>query len=437
MNRFKEIKACRICGNQDFLPIIDLGSQVLSGIFPDKDDVVVPSTPLDVLKCDDSSSPEACGLVQLRHSADVEEMYGTTYGYYSSLSASMVTHLNTILEKLSNFQTLERGDYVLDIGCNDGTLLGLISTPGVHRVGIDPSSKKFLEKFDDDISVICDFFSHDLVQKKVPDASFSQITAIAMFYDLDEPGAFLRGVSELLAEDGIWALELAYLPSMLSNLVYDQICHEHVTYPSFRQIERLANDADLRVLDVSLNDVNGGSFLIVGCRSDNSSYIENSSVESIRIGEKALKERSELNIFAERVEEHKRDVRQFLLTAAENGQTVMGYGASTKGNIVLNHCEVGRDLISAVCDANPEKWGRVTPGSKIPIISKEEMRARKPDILFVLIWHFYEEVLKDEERFIREGGKIVFDLPRIHTVDKSNYEDHLRRGFSRFSFAQL
>ena len=435
MNRYEEKTACRICGNKELFPVLNLGKQVLSGIFPDDSNVVIPSTPLEVLKCDDTSSPEACGLVQLRHSADVEEMYGTTYGYHSSLSNSMVTHLNGILEKLSCIRSLREGDRILDIGCNDGTLLGLIKTPGVHRVGIDPSSRKFLEKFDNDISVICDFFSHDLVLKKVPDASFSQITAIAMFYDLDEPGEFLRDVGRLLSDDGIWALELAYMPSMLTNLVYDQICHEHVTYPALRQIERLAKDADLRILDVSLNDVNGGSFLIVGCRGDNSSYIENSSVKSIRMSESILNEKKELEIFADRIQDHRRDVRQFLLGAAENRQSVIGYGASTKGNIVLNYCGVGNDLLTAVCDANPEKWGRVTPGSQIPIISKEEMRARKPDILFVLIWHFYEEVLKDEERFIREGGRIVFDLPQVHIVDESNYDDHLKSGFSRYSFS--
>jgi hypothetical protein len=256
-----------------------------------------------------------------------------------------------------------------------------------------------------------------------------------MFYDLDEPGEFLRDVGRLLSDDGIWALELAYIPSMLTNLVYDQICHEHVTYPALRQIERLAKDADLRILDVSLNDVNGGSFFIVGCRGDNSSYVENSSVKSIRMSESILNEKKELKIFADRIQNHRRDVRRFLLGAAENRQSVIGYGASTKGNIVLNYCGVGNDLLTAVCDANPEKWGRVTPGSKIPIISKEEMRARKPDILFVLIWHFYEEVLKDEERFIREGGRIVFDLPQVHIVDESNYDEHLKSGFTRYSFS--
>ena len=437
MNQYTEKTACRICGNQDFLPVVNLGNQVLSGIFPDNGDIVIPSTPLDVLKCDDTSSPEACGLVQLRHSADVKEMYGTTYGYYSSLSKSMVTHLDGILSKLSSVRTLHEGDRVLDIGCNDGTLLGLIQTPGVHRVGIDPSSTKFLDKFESDITVICDFFSFQSVQNKVPGATFSQITAIAMFYDLDEPSAFLKDVRQLLCDDGIWALELAYLPSMFTNLVYDQICHEHVTYPSFRQIERLAKDGGLRVLDVSLSNVNGGSFLIVGCRSENSSYTENKSVERVRTSERTLNEKKELDVFAQRISNHRKDVRRFLFGAAENGQSVIGYGASTKGNIVLNYCEVEENLMGSVCDANPEKWGRITPGSQIPIISKEEMRARKPDILFVLIWHFYEEVLRYEETFIRGGGKIVFDLPQIHIVDKNNYEEHLRLGFSRFSFSRL
>ena len=431
---YKEQVTCRVCGNERFVPIVDLGTQVLSGIFPEDSAVVIPATPLEVIKCDDTQNNNACGLVQLKHSANVEQMYGTTYGYYSSLSSSMVQHLTGILELLGGIRPLIPGDNVLDIGCNDGTLLNLITTPDVNRVGIDPSSAKFIDKFDPKIRLICDFFSDNAVREIAGDDKFSQITAIAMFYDLDHPLEFFQGIQRLLSPDGLWAIELAYLPAMLENLIYDQICHEHVTYPSFRQIEWLSGRAGLRVVDVRFNNVNGGSFLVIGCRSDNRAYQLCGSIAETQEKEKLLLEAKPFKRFRQRIKRHREDVRTFLESAKLDGKTVMGYGASTKGNIVLNYCDIGPTLLEAICDSNPEKWGRVTPGSKIPIIPKEEMRMRDPDILFVLIWHFHKEILIDEEDFIMKGGSIVFDLPKIHIVNKSNYEEHLVNGFSKYSF---
>jgi len=432
MKAYKKVKCCRICGNETLVPVLNLGDQVLSGIFPESSEQTIPITPLELVKCGESVDKNVCGLLQLRHSADVEEMYGTTYGYYSSLSSSMVDHLKDTFEKLIETRQLKVGDSVLDIGCNDGTFLKLVSTKGVEKVGIDPSSKKFLSRFADDTTVICDYFSHDAIKARMGNKRFQQITAIAMFYDLDNPLQFLRDIRLILAEDGIWAIELAYLPTMLTNLVYDQICHEHVTYPALRQIDWLATRAGLKIINVDFNDVNGGSFLVIGCCDDNNEYHVHKNVDLILQNESDLSSIVPFERFRKRIESHRQEVRQFFSKVVDEGKSVIGYGASTKGNIVLNYCGLGPSQLNAICDSNQEKWGRVTPGSNIPIISKQEMKKKKPDFLFVLIWHFHKEVLEDEYEYILQGGSIVFDLPKLHIVNLSNYEHHLRAGFSDY-----
>jgi NDP-4-keto-2,6-dideoxyhexose 3-C-methyltransferase len=431
---YKEVEFCRICGNREFDPVLDLGEQVLSGIFPASKKEIIPVTPLEVIKCSGSTTNDACGLVQLRHSADVEQMYGTTYGYYSSLSPTMVDHLQEILVKLSKYRDLEEGDAVLDIGCNDGTLLNQIKKSNITKVGIDPSSMKFQEKFDERTLLIPEYFSVDAVRKHAGNIQFKQVTAIAMFYDLDQPLAFFQDIKSLLADDGVWAIELAYLPSMLEYLIYDQICHEHVTYPSLTQIEWLAHRAGLQILDVEFNNVNGGSFFVVGSGSKSASRPNQDKIRQILIDEEPLKTSGPYELFNRRVLEHSQEISKFLRDVKAKGKTVIGYGASTKGNIVLNHCDVDEHLIEMIADENPEKWGRVTPGSRITIIPKRQMRDLKPDYLFVLIWHFYAEVLTDEREYIMNGGRIVFGLPRLHIVDKHNYEERLRSGFEEFKF---
>ena len=435
MKAYKEVKCCRICRNERLVPVLNLGNQVLSGIFPESSQQTIPITPLELVRCGENVGKKVCGLLQLRHSADVEEMYGTTYGYYSSLSSSMVGHLKDTLEKLNKARNLEAGDSVLDIGCNDGTFLKLVSTEGVEKVGIDPSSKKFISKYSSDTTVICDYFSHDAIKARMGDRKFQQITAIAMFYDLDNPLQFLQDIRSILAEDGIWAIELAYLPTMLKNLVYDQICHEHVTYPALSQIEYLTENAGLKIIDVEFNNVNGGSFLVIGSRDDSELFSRGSKIDKILENEKSLRQHNHFNIFRERIEKHRTTVLEFFQEQKLNKKSVIGYGASTKGNIVLNYCGLGPEVLSAICDANPEKLGRVTPGSNIPIISKEEMRDRDPDFLFVLIWHFHREVLEEEREYVGRGGKIVFDLPKLHIVDSSNYEYHLKTGFQDYQFS--
>lgn len=235
----KEVTHCRVCGNGNLIPIIDLGNQRLSGVFPHPEAQPPSFSPLQLVRCD-SRQAEACGLVQLKHEAAIEEMYGSTYGYHSSLSPTMESHLHEMVDGLIDFVEPEPGDVILDIGCNDGTLLNRCSGRGLRRIGIDPSSGKFLDRFQEDVEVVLGFFSERRVRCLIGDNSCKIITSIAMFYDLNDPVSFMEQIASLLAEDGVWALELSYLPLLLTNLTYDQICHEHLTYLAVRDIERMA-----------------------------------------------------------------------------------------------------------------------------------------------------------------------------------------------------
>ena len=271
-------RTCRICGNPNLVPVVDLGNQALSSVFPSPDAPDPSLSPLELIRCDNSSQPEACGLVQLRHTADLEEMYGTTYGYFSSISPTMVSHLTRKVDDLVAYVKPNPGDIELDIGCNDGTLLNHFGADsGLIRLGIDPSAEKFRSNYQPDIRVIYDFFSEEKVRTLIGSMQCKIITSIAMFYDLDDPLAFIRDISSLLTDDGVWALELSYLPLFLKQLSYDQTCHEHVTYLGLRQIEWMLRQCGLKTLEVSLNDMNGGSFYIyVG--KDNCPYVPNHSV---------------------------------------------------------------------------------------------------------------------------------------------------------------
>jgi NDP-4-keto-2,6-dideoxyhexose 3-C-methyltransferase len=427
---------CRICGNPNLKKIIDLGSQPLSGVFPRPAAPDPSISPLQLARCDVQARPGACGLVQLLHTAELNEMYGTTYGYYSSISPTMVSHLESKVRALVEFARPKPGDVVLDIGCNDGTSLNAYgSKAGLTRIGMDPSSKKFAGNFQPDIRVVYDFFSEKGARSLIGDKSCKIITSIAMFYDLDEPMKFMRDIRALLARDGVWALELSYLPLLLKQLTYDQICHEHVTYLGLRQMDWMMKNTGLKILDVTFNDMNGGSFHIVAGRDDGPYQPQTGKIQKL-LDEEALLDTDEPYArLRNRILTHRDDVREFFSTMKAAGKKVYGYGASTKGNIVLNYCGLGAGDLAAIGDRNPEKDGLVTPGARIPITSHEKLRELKPEYLFVLIWHFRKEVIRDEIALLKSGCKLVFDLPRLHVVDASNYERYLDRSFEDLAYS--
>ena len=421
---------CRICQSPNLKLIIDLNDQPLSGVFP-KPEVKDPSVaPLQLVRCGE------CGLVQLKHTPELSEMYGATYGYYSSISPSMVKHLQGKVHGLVELARPKPGEVVLDIGCNDGTLLNAYGVNAkLDRIGMDPSAKKFSHNHQPDIRVVYDFFSEKGARTLIGDKSIKIISSIAMFYDLDDPISFMRDIRALLAKDGVWAVELSYLPLLLKQLTYDQICHEHVTYLGLRQMDWMMKKVGLKVLDVTFNDMNGGSFYIIAGREDGPYQPQTAKIQKI-LDEEAVLDTEEPYIrLRNRIMTHRDDVREFFATMRAAGKKVYGYGASTKGNIVLNYCNTQPGDLVAIGDRNPEKDGLVTPGTRIPIISQQKLRDLKPEYLFVLIWHFRREVIRDEIELIKNGCKLVFDLPRLHVVDASNYERYLERSFEDLAYS--
>jgi SAM-dependent methyltransferase len=413
---------CRICGSKALSKVLSLGDQYIAGSFagPDGKPPVSRRIPLDLVRCDPSQDQNACGLVQMRHSVPPRILY-RSYFYRSGINQSMRDHLAGISKFAEDTVKLEAGDLVVDIGCNDGTLLKSYRVPGIKRLGIDPSNMVEHARAAG-LEVVNDFFSVAALRSAYPVQKAKVITSIAMFYDLENPHSFVGDIKASLDEGGIWILELSYLPLMLKMNSFDTICHEHLEYYSLAPMERLFAEHDLEVVDVTLNDCNGGSFRIaVGHKGKVSASAEaRDRVQTLRIEEfeMALDTDAPYATFRKNIEKIRKDLRAFLVKAKKEKKLVHGYGASTKGNTTLQYIGVTSDLMPAVADRNPDKHGSFTIGTNIPIISEEESRRKKPDYYLVLPWHFMAEFKKREADFLRRGGKFLLPMPTVHVVGK-------------------
>jgi len=402
------VTRCRICGSERLEPVLDLGDQALTGVFPASADTAVPSGPLALLKCHGDGG---CGLVQLAHDYDLDELYGDHYGYRSGLNRSMIRHLHAKVDWLLERRPLERGDLVLDIGANDGTTLSRYPD-SVDRIGIDPTIAKFAEHYPPGIERVADFFDAGVFRRHAGARRARIVTSIAMFYDLPAPMRFVEDVASILADDGVWHLEQSYLPLMLERTSYDTVCHEHLEYYALGQIAWMADRAGLRITEVELNEVNGGSF---ACTLE-SGRGHAPAVEEMLRGEAWLGSLEPWRDFAARVDRHAEALPALLRRLRSEGASVYGLGASTKGNVVLQRCGIDASLLTAIAEINPDKYGCVTPGTRIPIVPEEDVRARDPDVLMVLPWHFRAGFEERERPFVERGGRLLFPLPEIDLV---------------------
>ena len=416
--KIKAIEECRICGNRDLIRVVNLGIQALSGRFPSADEPDPPKAPLELVKCDDSRDSRACGLLQLKHSVPLEELYSHDYGYRSGINQTMRMHLKGVVQRVQQMVDLCGGDVVLDIGSNDATLLKYYETPGLRRLGIDPAGEQFSEYYTEDIALISDYFSAANYFSVCPDKQAKVITSIAVFYDLEAPMDFVKDIGGILASDGIWVLEQSYMPAMLKANSFDTVCHEHLEYYSLKQIDWVLRKNDLRIFDVEFNDAYGGSFRVYACHS-NSVFESNQKLIDL-----AFSNEEELNLdserpyreFKERAFRIRDELYDFLTREKAKGKSIYIYGASSKGNVLLQFCNIDHTLITAAADRNPEKFGRRTPGTNIPIISEDEARKARPDYFLVLPWHFKTEFIEREADFLASDGKLVFPLPEIEVV---------------------
>ncbi len=408
---YNEITKCRISGSENLITVLSLGEQTLTGVFPKSEDEKITKGPVDMVWCPDG------GLLQLKQSYSLDEMYGDNYGYRSGLNQSMVDHLTQKIQTLEKLAKPSENDIVVDIGSNDATSLKAYQSK-CRKVGIDPTGKKFIEFYTDDIKLVPDFFSAANFESVYPGEKAKIITSIAMFYDLEDPAQFVRDIESVLAQDGIWHFEQSYMPAMLQTNSYDTLCHEHLEFYSLQVIKDLLENNGMRVIDVQTNDVNGGSFAITAGKKDGPFQSNNAVINWMLKQEKrmGLDTIEPYLAFAERMVQHKESLRDLIDSLVAAGKTIFGYGASTKGNVLLQYCNLTRKEIPYIAEVNPNKFGSFTPGTLIPIISEAEAKAMKPDYFLVLPWHFKHHILAREKEFLKNGGKFIFPLPEIEII---------------------
>ena len=409
---------CRICNSTQLSTIMSLGEQHIAAYTPRDSDPnpVLDKFPLELIRC---TEPD-CGLVQLRHSTPGDVLY-ERYFYRSGINKTMTENLKEIAIQAISKVELQYNDIVLDIGCNDGTLLKNYQGKNLRSVGIDPAKNMAEFSKECGADIIVDYFNSKSFTDHYGDEKAKIITSISMFYDLEDPNEFVSDIVNILAKDGVWVIELKYLPTMIFQNAFDNIVHEHIEYYHFSVLEYMLKKHGLKAVDVSLNDSNGGSIRVF-VKHANQLVDENSEKHllDLRSSEKKLN----LNTaqpyeeFFQRCKELKSKTMSFIKNEVRNGKKIHAYGASTKGNTILQYYELDEKLIDAIADRNPDKWYRKTIGTNLEIISEEKSRSLKPDYFLILPWHFLEEFREREQNFFKNGGKFIVPLPNFKIIEK-------------------
>jgi SAM-dependent methyltransferase len=411
-------KTCRVCGSSALTPVINLGEQYLQGSFvkPGKEEPPLRKISLSLVRCDPTKDEKACGLLQMEHTVPPEVLY-SAYWYRSGTNETMRNHLQGITEEAASLIGKSNAR-VLDIGCNDGTLLKCYPQNFI-KFGVDPSD--VAQEITGDITAIQDIFPSEELTKVLQGEKFDIITSIAMFYDLEDPVSFCKEIKKALAPGGLWVFEMSYMPSMLKMNSYDTICHEHLEYYSLAVLEYILKQADLKIVDAVLNDINGGSIRCYATHLDNFAFKKQEAVTRIKLLRQAefdmeLDTDKPYKNFQDRINVHKEQLVSLLKMLKKEGKSIHIYGASTKGNTILQWCGIDNRIIDVAAERNPDKYGAYTLGTDIPIVSEADSRAMKPDYYLVLPWHFKEEFLKREEEILQRGVGLIFPLPNVEII---------------------
>ena len=406
---------CRVCGSSSLKKVIDLGPQYLQGSFvkPGKE---MPSTRkigCSLVRCNPQEDENACGLLQMEHSVPSEILYAA-YWYRSGTNNTMRNHLKDIVDSVANTIPNIKHPLVLDIGCNDGTLLGYYPKNFI-KYGCDPSDVAQEVK---EATVVQDIFPSEELFKMLEGKKLDVITSIAMFYDLEDPVSFVKGISRFLAAKGVWVFEMSYMPRMLELDSYDTICHEHLEFYSLAVLEKILAMGGMKIFKISFNEINGGSIRCYATHKDNSRH---DSKENYQLINEIRHKEFDLELdtdkpyaaFQQRIEVLKTVLHKLLVDLKNEGKKVHVYGASTKGNTILQWCNIDHTLVEYAAERNPDKYGARTLGTDIPIISEEESRAMNPDYYLVLPWHFKAEFMEREKEALDKGTGFIFPVPRV------------------------
>lgn len=459
----KKINQCRICGSQNLKSVVNLGYQYIQGFFPKIGESVseAKGAEMSLVLCErdvaeplvltgDKNSGYGCGLLQTQYQLDPTQLY-TDYWYKSGTTATMTRHLRELVEEGLALLGQARGEGVVeqnlrvaDIGCNDGTLLSYYPK-NFSRFGVDPSNviptsgsasstSECGESSVEQPVFIQEFFPSKTLASAVGEGGLDLITSIAMFYDLEEPNAFCREIKRILAPSGLWLVEVSYMPRMVTEGWYDSICHEHVEYYSLSVLKDLFGRHGLKIVKAALNDINGGSILCFvthqGCDAFDDCGLTVVDGEQNLASLLAQEERAGLfnaqtfYDFQVAAEAHREQLHELIQVLVAQGKSIHLYGASTKGNTLLQWCNLDQSMIACAAERSPAKIGLMTVGTNIPIVSEEQSRRARPDYYLVLPWHFRPEILKREEEMLVHGTRFIFPFPSIEVVDGSEVGAH-------------
>ena len=398
---------CRNCKTVKVKKIFNLGKLYFTGKFPKKKSKLGKGE-LGLSFC------EKCSLVQLNKSYNSHYLFSEDYGYKTGINFTMRNHMQNVHKSVIKKVKLRKKDFILDIASNDGTLLNLFNN-NLNKVGVDPILQRYSKEYKNVKYKISDFFSYgSLIKNKIKN-KFKIITALSVFYDLDDPNLFLKDIEKILDDDGICLIEHADLYSIIKLNMFDTICHEHVAYYSSKIMIEMANKNNLRVFDLKKNSINGGSTQYLICKKYSERKTNHKLIKRFLDKEKklGLDKKKTIQNFYKTISKLKNDTIKIIEKIKNKNKTIIGYGASTKGNVLLQYYGLNKNQIPLIADRNPYKFGRYTPGTLIKIVSEKTARKLNPDYFFVLPWHFRKEILKRESRLIKKGTKFIFPLPKL------------------------
>ena len=413
----KKIQACRNCQNVGLKHILSIGNQHLVDFLEDEEENF--TAPLELVLCDPESN--GCGLLQLHHTVSPDLLY-RRFWYKSGVNQTIRDDLEEIVRKVEQKVNLENDDIVIDIGANDGTLLRFYKNKSIKTIGFEPATNLLEEASIDTFKIFNEYFNAKSFKSEFGIKKARVVTSISMFYDLDKPHDFVGDVKDILDENGIWILQMNYLVTMLENNAFDNIVHEHLEYYSLQSLEYLLNRHDLEVFDVEQNNINGGSIRVYIKFKNCKKFSISKNVDSVREYETkiGLNNTKTYLDFAERIQNLKEQTCKFIEDEIRDGKKIYVYGASTRGNTLLQYYGLNSESILAAAERNPEKWGKKTVGSRIPIISEEQARLEKPDYFLILPWYFIEEFVKRENEFLQNGGKFLIPLPEFKVINSNS-----------------
>jgi len=402
---------CRNCKNKKLEKLFSLGQLSFTGKFPKSLLHDIPKAPLNLLMC------KKCKLVQLDRNFNIKYLYGKDYGYRTGINQTMTNHVKNTVKIASSIANLQSKDHVLDIASNDATLLNFYDK-NIVKVGVDPLANKYEKNYKNINHKISDFFHVSKVKKINLKKKFKIISALSVFYDLRDPNKFLRHVKELLDEKGVFILEHADLYMIIKNKIFDTICHEHLGFFSSKIIIEMIKKTGLKVFHHEYNNINGGSSRYYICHKI-ANYKVKSSIKKVLLKEKkiGLHSKKIFTNFYKEILNQKIKLKKIIKEIKDKKLTIHGYGASTKGNVLLQFYNINNKDVSYIADRNPLKYNLFTPGTKIKIISENDSRKLRPDYYLVLQWHFKKEILSREKIAKKNGTKFIFPLPKVKIIN--------------------